>query len=198
MTLPERVTDHAEQGLTFLPPWAWGKPRLAAWLVSYLREVQNLEDLLWDILDARDVRTTQSIERLKVIGKLIGQDRHGFALENYRTVLLARAIANRSDGTGPAIGRVLVALLGAGNFRFHWVGGACQFLQILGTSSPEEARMVDVVMPNARAAGVGMHVYFSPDTAIEAYDYSTAGLVLSDAQDPVTTPGKPWFDVRSV
>lgn len=189
------ITQHAEQGLVSLPDWCWGKPRLGAWLVSYLRTHQGLEDLIWEVIEAREIETA-NISRLQVIGKLLGQARHGFAPELFRSLLKARAVANRSDGSGPFIGRTLFELLGEGNFRFYFVGPATMLVQVLFETDAENVRAAAAVLPFARGTGVRLSVLFSPDSSTESYDYAEAGLIFSDAADPVTTPGSPWYDVR--
>lgn len=145
---------------------------MGAWLASYLRQIQALEDLLWEIIEAREVATA-NIFRLAVIGKLIGQDRHGFSLEDYRTVILARGLANRSDGAGPALGRTLVALLGAGAFDFYFTGPACITVVIIDVTTAEDVRMVTEVLPYARAAGVQINLIYTLTAAAEAFVWDT-------------------------
>jgi hypothetical protein len=164
----EPITQHVELGLLSLTDCFWGKPRIGAWLASYLREVQTLEDLFWEILDARTLENA-NLARLIVIGKLIGQARHGFELEDFRTVIRARAIANRSDGTGPALGRVLVALLGAGNFDFYFTGPACMTVVLPDETTEEAVRMVREVLPFARAAGLQINLIYTLVAAAETF-----------------------------
>jgi hypothetical protein len=183
----EPITQHVELGLLSLTDCYWGKPRIGAWLASYLREVQTLEDLFWEILDAREL-SNANLARLTVIGKLIGQARHGFDLEDFRTVIRARAIANRSDGTGPALGRVLVALLGAGNFDFYFTGPACMTVVISDETTEEAVRMVREVLPFARAAGLQINLVYTLDAAAEAFTWDTVP----------TGSGTPTWSVESL
>lgn len=186
----ERVTQHVEVGLLKLPPAYWGKPRISAVLAAHLIEIQTLEDTIWGIFEAQHIDTAD-MPRLVILGKLIGQDRHGFDLENFRTAIKARALANRSDGSIASLGRVLVALLGAGDFAFQWVGpasiGVAYLLQV---TDDEQVRLVTEVLPYARAAGVQINFYFQED----------ADVTLTFTWDSITSPGvgDPAWSVRAL
>jgi len=190
MSGPTYVEQHLEAGLVSLPPAFWGKPRIGAVLAAHLIECQTFEDLMWAMFDARHIDTA-NIARLVVMGKLIGQDRHGFELENFRTAIKARALANRSDGSGPALGRVLVALLGAGDFAFLWVGAASiAVAYLLQVTDDEQIRLVQEVLPHARAAGVQINFYFQEDADV------SVGFVW----ESITAPGvgTPTWSTRAV
>lgn len=156
----EKVEQHVEVGLLKLPPAYWGRPRISALVASLLREIQTLEDVIWAQFEAQHVNTAQRPALLK-LGKLIGQTSEGFALEDLRTVIKARALANRSRGRGPEIGLVLVALLGAGNFEFAWAGPATIYVAALDPLTSEQVRMAQAVLPHATAAGVQLHLSYS-------------------------------------
>lgn len=189
MTL-QRVEQHVEAGLIKLVPAFWGKPRVSAVIAALLREIQTTEDAVWDVLEVLHIDTAD-MPRLVILGKLVGQDRHGFDLENFRTAIKARALANRSDGTGPALGRVLVALLGAGDFAFLWVGAASIAVAYLNrVTDDEQVRLVQEVLPFARAHGVQLNFYFQEDV----------DTVVDFVWESVTAPGPgtPTWSVRSI
>jgi hypothetical protein len=186
----ERIEQHVETGLLKLVPEYWGKPRIGAVLAAHLREIQALEDTIWDIFDAQHINTAD-LPRLVILGKLIGQDRHGFSEEDFRTAIKARGIANRSKGRGPDLGRVLVALLGAGDFAFWWVGPASIAVAfLLRVTDDEQVRLVEEVLPYARAAGVQINFYFQEDVDV----------VVDFVWESVTAPGPgtPTWSVRSL
>lgn len=158
------VDQHAEVSLLKLaPPW-WGKPRIGAWLVAYARQWQALEDALWQQLEQRSIDAGDD-ERLRIIGELIGQPRHGFATELYRKVLRARGLANRSRGTGPDLGRVFAAVLGSLDFVFTWLEGASLLITSLQDTDSEDARAVAAVVPFARGAGVSVQFAYLEDAS---------------------------------
>lgn len=178
----EKIEQHVELGLLKLAPAYWGKPRIGAGLASLLREIQTLEDVIWQQFELQHIETADR-PRLVVIGKLIGQTPQGFSLEVFRTVIRARALANRSRGTGPDIGRVLVALVGAGNFAFIWAGPAVLNVTLLDAVDAEALSAAVAVLPFAPAAGVRLRL---------AYTEAGDGMRWGDAWGAPTT----WFGAR--
>jgi hypothetical protein len=166
----ERISQHVELGLLKLAPDFWGKPRIGAVLAAVLREIQTLEDVIWDQFEAQHIDTAERTA-LATMGKLIGQaSPQGFSVEQYRTIIKARALANRSNGTGPEIGRVLVALLGADNFAFVFAGPAVIYIAALEALTATEAAMAAEALPHASAAGVQIQFFWAA-----AADYFTWG-----------------------
>jgi hypothetical protein len=150
----EQITQHVELGLLKLAPKLWGLPRVGAGLASLLREIQTLEDAIWAQFEAQHVDTAER-EALLTMGKLIGQEAsQGFSLEALRTAVKARALANRSRGTGPDIGRVLVAIFGAGNFNWTWAEPAVIYVTAEASLGAESVRIAESVLPYSTAAGV--------------------------------------------
>lgn len=156
----ERIAQHVELGLLKLVPAYWGKPRIGAALASLLREIQTLEDTIWAQFSLQNILTADR-PRLIVMGKLIGQTSEGFGLEDLRTAIRARALANRSRGTGPDIGAVLVALVGAENFSFVWSAPALISVTVLTALTDDQVRMLESVLPSALGAGVALHLLYS-------------------------------------
>jgi hypothetical protein len=156
----ERITQHVELGLLKIAAAYWGKPRISAALASLLREIQTLEDTIWAQFTLQHIATADR-PRLIVMGKLIGQTSEGFGLEDLRTAIIARALANRSRGTGPDIGAVLVALVGAENFSFVWGAPALIYVTVLTALTDEQLRLIESVLPAALGAGVALHLFYS-------------------------------------
>ena len=48
---PSKITDHVAQGLARLTSRWSGMPRARRWLTVYLKEIQRLEDALWDLIE---------------------------------------------------------------------------------------------------------------------------------------------------
>jgi hypothetical protein len=162
----ERISQHVELGLLKLAPDFWGKPRIGAALAAVLREIQTLEDVIWDQFEAQHIDTAERTA-LATMGKLIGQaSPQGFSVEQYRTIIKARALANRSNGTGPEIGRVAVALYGAENTSFVWAGPAVIYLTVLTGLTDAEVDMAAAVLPYATGAGVQLHLLYGADEDI--------------------------------
>ena len=154
------INQHVEVGLLKLVPSFWGKPRIAALLEAFLRECQRLEDLFWQIQELHTIADAD-LARLKVLGRIVGQPRFRFDLEHYRLLVRARALANVSHGRASDLGAVLDLLLGAGQYTLISVGGATLSLTTTTTLDVVEIAMLRAVIPDVRAAGVGLQLLFS-------------------------------------
>lgn len=158
-----RNDQHLAESIAGLAPPFWGKPRIAALVKSYLAQIQALEDALWDVIVERELETAD-LERLKVLGKIIGQPRLTFDEETYRTVLKARALANVSQGRASDILAVLELLFGTGNYTLTEVGNATLLISAGEPLTGIEA--AEAVLPDVRSAGVGFQLLFSDSTDV--------------------------------
>lgn len=150
------IRDHEEVSARELAPPYWGKPNVAAVLLAFVQQIQTLEDTLWEMLELRTIENAD-LPRLKVIGKIVGQPRHGFDTEQYRTLIQARARANVSKGTARDLREVLTVLLGdASAFSMLEGGNATLYVSSLEPLTDVEVAMVEEILPDTRAAGVGL------------------------------------------
>lgn len=94
---PQHVTTHADDGVALLLAQFKDKPRLEALLRSYLDQVQEIEDALWQLFALRWIDTAEE-QQLDDIGELVGQPRNGALDAAYRVYLKARIRVNYSDG----------------------------------------------------------------------------------------------------
>jgi hypothetical protein len=156
------IDNHEERGVRQLAPPFWGKPHVAAVLQSVLREIQLLEDTLWEMLELRTLEGAD-LPRLKVLGKIVGQPRLSFDTETYRTVIEARARANVSRGRAIDLLEVLTLLLGEQEFVLLAVGNATLYVTAEESQGALELAMVRAVLPDTRAAGVGLQFFYSDD-----------------------------------
>lgn len=78
------------------------RPKLSALAASYLGEVQQLENALYDLYVRSMIRdaTGQALDRL---GGLVTQPRENRTDDVYRTWILARALVLRSSGRAPEL-----------------------------------------------------------------------------------------------
>lgn len=149
------IIDHEQQAAYELAPPFWGKPFAAGVLASVTHELQLLEDTLWDILESRTLENADLV-RLKILGKIVGQPQFGFDTESYRTLIAARALANVSRGRARDLLDVLDVLLGAGDYVLLTPGNATLYLVALGPVDANGLAMVEQILPDTRAAGVGV------------------------------------------
>lgn len=185
------IPDHQEQAIVKLIPPFWGKPRIAVVMLSWLREVQELEDVIAAMILIRELANADNT-RLAVLGALVGQGNFGFATETHRRVIGARIATNRSRGIAADILEVAHLLFdGVGDaplITFQEVGIASILLTVYGDTDDDLTFAApNNILPDARLGGVSLELFFrSTSDASEAPETFIGG----DVGDPTTgTPG---------
>lgn len=156
---------HDEVASRQLAPPFWGKPNIAALLSSFVREIQVLEDTLWQMLELRTLAGAD-LPRLKVLGKIVGQPRLGFDTATYRKVIAGRGAANVSKGRGGDILVALNALFGPSQYALTEMGDAIFYVTAFGLVDDQGLAMVTEILPDVRSAGVGLQFLFSESSSI--------------------------------
>jgi hypothetical protein len=167
------ISTHDEIAARKLAPPYWGKPFVAALLSAFMREIQLLEDTLWNILDIRTLPNAD-LPRLKVLGRIVGQPRLNFSTESYRLLIEARALANVSRGRGSDLLAVLELLVGPASYTMIEVGDATLYVTVLEPVDEEGLDMLVQILPDTRAAGVGLQLLFSSATFADVFAWGDA------------------------
>lgn len=172
----EPITGHGHyhEGLRkFCPPF-WGKPRIASLLLAMINRVQELEDSCWDVLERYTLEGADTA-RLNVLGKIVGQPRFTSNDELYRAVLRAKIRANLSRGLTDDIIEVVQLITNetAVVYVQHYTP-ATAFVWTLAEGAYAVRDAFRILMPKTRAAGVQLHMFFTPDPEDAAiWDEST-------------------------
>lgn len=90
-------TDHVQEGKARLISQYVDKPRIVTLLGIYLKQIQDLEDAGWSILEGYDLNNATNAQ-LKVLGRIVGAEPADLNDENFRTLIRARIKALRSNG----------------------------------------------------------------------------------------------------
>lgn len=188
MTL-EYANQHVEVGLLKLVPPFWGKPRIASLLIAFLERVQIIEDELFEMLSVRDLRTAD-LPRLKVLGKIVGQPRYGFATEDYRTLIEARGRANRSQGRPKDLIEVLNVIFGSGSYSRFIPGGGTVVIQTEFQADATDVRLAEQVLGDTVPAGVAV-LFYSQQSATVDTDW-----ILDSSVSPGTVGATPLWSAR--
>jgi hypothetical protein len=167
------IATHDEIAARKLAPPFWGKPFVAALLSAFMREIQRLEDTTWGVLELRTLPNAD-LPRLKVLGKIVGQPRLNFSTESYRILLAARGLANVSQGRASDLLAVLELLFGEGDYSLLEVGDATLYLTALQPVTAEGVDMLTQILPDTRAAGVGLQFLFSSATFADVFVWGDA------------------------
>ena len=162
------ITNHFNQGLVKLAPWAWGKPRIAAMLRAMLRRVQEIEDTTWEVLEAYTIDGADTA-RLDVLGKIVGQPRFWGDDDIYRAVIRGKIRANRARGLTDDIIEVVQLVLADGDVDVT-VAPMVPATVLVYTASAVDAAHASAfkyLLPKARVAGVQQHFFWTEDGAGE-------------------------------
>lgn len=89
------------------------KPYIEALLTSWLGQVQDLENALFEVLQERNIDDSVGVQ-LDVLGDVVGQFRNSDDDEIFRTSIRVRILINNSEGTPEDIIRVVTAILADG------------------------------------------------------------------------------------
>lgn len=185
------ITDHAEQAIVKLIPPFWGLPRIAAIMLSWLTEVQELDDTIATTLVIRELATADD-PRLVILGKIVGQPNFGYPTETYRRVIQARISANQSEGLGADLLRIAHLLFDpttgdAPLITIREGGIASVLITVWGDTADALFEAPNVILPDSRSGGVALELFLrSASTASEIIETFIGG----DTNVPATgTPG---------
>lgn len=154
------ITDHVQQAVAkFLTPFR-NKPLFRAWVAAPVRQLQLLEDAIWQFLAVLDVDNAD-LPRLILLGKIVGQTQRG-TLEQFRTYVKARILVNRSRGKPADILRVASLLLGVP--CWYSASDCTIYLEALGPSSFASGPDAVEFLNQARLGGVSLRLVLMSET----------------------------------
>ena len=89
--------SHTAEAKALLVEQYKGKPKIEALLASWVDELQEVEDVLFDLFDAFLLDNAVG-DQLDFIGKMVGELRKNRSDADYRLFVKARIAINRSNG----------------------------------------------------------------------------------------------------
>jgi hypothetical protein len=104
MNMTEPITNHDQLSVLALGAPFWGKPRIAAVVKSHADQIQELENVAWQIIDSLK---TPSGARLDERGRLLSVPRVKWSDDEYRARLAVQMAVNRSEGARGDIYNIL-------------------------------------------------------------------------------------------
>jgi len=108
--LVEKST-HLEEALAQLAEQFKRKPNVEALLAAFVAQVQELEGVLFDLMEDRAIDTAAGIQ-LDGLGIIVNEERQGRDDSAYRQAIRARVVLNTSSGTPEDIIEIARAVLG--------------------------------------------------------------------------------------
>ena len=107
-----QITDHEDQAEARLPEQFVGKDLMIALVRAHAKEVQEIEDAVFPMLDLLDI-ATQIGAQLDGIGDILTEARDGQNDADYRVALLAKGARFTASGTPEQVIERFIALTGS-------------------------------------------------------------------------------------
>ncbi len=168
--IPSQITDHLDAAIArLISQFRDPKPVLHGMIKSYVDQIQELENVLWDVINHRLIvpapGETVGAEgvQLDVLGKIVGQPRLGLSDEAYLDALRLRIRVNRSRGSSVdllEILRLAMPLPKVFSYREEWHLSSYTYVEEI---SIELALTLLSVLNAARAAGYRAILEYTTD-----------------------------------
>lgn len=134
-----------------------GAPLIEGMVEAYVLRVQEVEDMLWGVLEAMDLDKATSAQ-LDGAGLLVGEQRRSRSDDDYRAAIRVRILVNLCNGKHSEMLRILTLFLGVADgsetVRLDEPSPAALKLQVLALPSlPSDLR---VIAYSIKPAGVNL------------------------------------------
>ena len=163
-------------------------PLVLAWLATYTKQLQDLEDALWDLFSLRflSIATGDALDKW---GRLVGETRNGDADDFYRVRIMVRIAVNRSRGNFGDLRKI--ALLAFGHDQFViWAHRKTVAIHVFQPYTTAATRaMVLRWFTLAKVACDGFRLYRAVDAGPLRMTSSTSTYVPTDGMESTLSPG---------
>lgn len=113
----EQKLTHIEEALENLAEQFKDKPNIAALISAYVAQVQDLENILFQIRNQTTLATAIGIQ-LDRLGTIVGEERQGRGDSAYRLAIIARGYLNFISGTPEELIHLTLLLTGPNHITF--------------------------------------------------------------------------------
>lgn len=179
MTDPAQIVDHSDRGVGRLLAKLQGKPRLAAFLRSWIDSAQELEDVVFAMRTMMLVSDATGwwLDRL---GAIVGERRRGRTDDIYRVWVAARTLVNRSSGTGPQLIAIVKAVVAEDSTVYvEDQYPAAMLVHVYGETDIDTGNALAELLQQARCPGVRCVLHWSVDPEADVFRFADA-LSVSD------------------
>jgi hypothetical protein len=195
--------DHVERGQRNKLAQFRGKPKLEGLISPWLEQVQELEDVFYDLLILRWLPNATG-RQLDILGRIVGQIRGGRTDSVYRLWIAARSLVNRSSGLTEQIYGIVRKLVGADIDIFLSEEPPAGFtMRIEDAIDANDGAEIAKILRLAKAAGVRANLEWFSDANVfrfaptsaevpdAAYGFNRGRFASASAGGPVVWPGEP-------
>jgi hypothetical protein len=168
------------------------KPVFEAMLTAYLQQLQEVEDVLFQLENRIPASGDAGITgvQLDVLGALVGQPRGGRDDTEYLKWIMARTLVNHASGLGDEIFSLLTTIL-PDDTNFTYSEGTAEFdiyIDDVVSDSEDLARIIR----ETRGAGIGFNLSYFVD--VDSFQFSDTDATVSDpdkgfGDDTISTVG---------
>lgn len=153
MTYPTQDTAHVAEGLNYLIGIYRDKPGTRGLLTAFLNRIQDIENMLWSVIECHLLTTPPSGIQLDEIGDLLGEPRGGFTDAQYLPFIQVAIAVRRSGGRSEELIGIMDLVLTGSNYQDFFPAA----FEIWALNMPTDAYAVPlgIALRKARAAGVG-------------------------------------------
>ena len=162
-----QFTDPERRLSRFIERWS-NLPNLDALTRIYLRQIQDVEDVLFEIMLERDLDNAVGVQ-LTILGNIVGQPRTTLDDNRFRTAIRARIAINLSDSTAEDIIGIANLILVDGESYFLRDEPPAQLrVTVLDPLTSSDADLMRDLLELADAAGVRLLFQFNDSLATAA------------------------------
>lgn len=138
-----------------------GKPRIEGVVRSYVKQLDNLEDAYFDLLNERSISTAIG-SQLDILGALVNEKRLGRSDTVYRLAILTRIGINNSEGTPNQIMSLLKSLTQGTKIKM-WEHYPVSGIYYTNTKYEDNIGVADTLQLISPATSGNVTVIFDPD-----------------------------------
>jgi hypothetical protein len=153
-----------------------GKPRVTSIVYATAAQIQELEDVAWDVLNRR-VLGTATAAQLETLGEIVGEARLGRTDAEYEVAIRGRILANRSNGHRSDLLRLLELMRPGESYRFF--EGSASIVIESDDDSHDIDRVVLDFLRDAKAAGVDLQMTALAGAVSDTFRFSDSGVPRS-------------------
>lgn len=182
MSDPIQKLTHVADGLARLLTQFKGQPNISGILASYLRQIQELETMLFSLMAERYVDTAIGAQ-LDGIGRVVGERRGGKNDVDYRVAIKGRIRANAGNGRVEDIHTLFVNLLAGFSFVFT-AGPDAEFVyEIVEPLTPSDPSptILNAQLQIAKGGGIRASLLYGTQPADEIFTYATGDALEADS-----------------
>lgn len=166
---PSVNQNHVQEGLALLTSRYANAPVLQGLLTAYLNRIQDLENVLWGILNAFILANNPTGDQLLQLAKLVGQAPDGLTSADLLLAVKLRIAANTSQGRAEDIIK-MAASLGVYNYVEAWPAAFLVEVWNPGLSNPQ---IVGSLFSAAKDPGVYANLHYSTGPSSQQLKFSS-------------------------